>query len=91
MKFETNMVFIHFFLKGLNTVSCCLLFIGFVSKFIQSGSAILKWFFELSYPIYIVHYFPLMIISAGLYGVGLNQIIIFLLTIIIGFIVCIIF
>ena len=90
MKFETTMIFIHFFLKGLNTVFWCLFFIGLASKFIQSGSAILRWFVELSYPIYIVHPFPLMIISAGLYGVGLNQISIFLLTIIIGFIVCII-
>ena len=64
-------------------------FIGLASKFIQSGIAILRWFVELSYPIYIVHVIPLMIISAGLYGAGLSQISNFLLTIIIGFIVCV--
>lgn len=90
MKFETTMILIHFFLKGLNTVFWCLFFIGLASKFFQSGSAILRWFVELSYPIYIVHPFPLMIISAGLYGTGLrSQIGNFSLTIIIGFIVCV--
>ena len=89
MQFDPIMVLFSAFVRGINTILWCLFFIGLASKFIQSGSAILRWFVELSYPIYILHVLPLTIISAGLYGAGLNQISIFSLTIIIGFIVCV--
>ena len=89
MQFDPIMILFSAFTRGINTILWCLFFIGLASKFIQSGIAILRWFVELSYPIYIVHVIPLMIISAGLYGAGLSQISNFLLTIIIGFIVCV--
>ena len=89
MKFDTFDVLVNAFTRGANTILWCLFFIGLASKFIQSGSATLRWFVELSYPIYIVHVIPLPIISAGLYEAGLSQISNFLLTIVIGFIVCI--
>ena len=88
LKFDPILILFSAFVKGINTILWCLFFIGFASKFIQSGSAILRWFVELSYPIYILHLIPLMFISAGLYGTGLrSQIGNFSLTIIIGFIV----
>ena len=90
LKFDPILILFSAFVKGINTILWCLFFIGFASKFIQSGSAILRWVVELSYPIYILHLIPLMIISAGLYGTGLSsQIGNFSLTIIIGFIVCV--
>ena len=89
MKFDTVDVLFNAFTRGANTILWCLFFIGLASKFIQSGSATLRWFVELSYPIYIVHVIPLPIISAGLYEAGLSQISNFLLTIVIGFIVCV--
>ena len=89
MKFDTVEVLFNAFTRGANTILWCLFFIGLASKFIQSSSATLRWFVELSYPIYIVHVIPLPIISAGLYEAGLSQISNFLLTIIIGFIVCV--
>ena len=89
MKFDTFDLLLNAFTRGANTILWCLFFIGLASKFIQSGSATLRWFVELSYPIYIVHVIPLPIISAGLYEAGLSQISNFLLTIVIGFIVCI--
>ena len=89
LQFDLILVFCNSFIIGVNTVFWCLFFIGLTSKFITSGSAILRWFVELSYPIYIVHVIPLPIISAGLYEAGLSQISNFLLTIVIGFIVCI--
>ena len=89
MKFDTVDVLFNAFTRGANTILWCLFFIGLASKFIQSGSATLRWFVELSYPIYIVHVIPLPIISAGLYEAGLSQISNFFLTIIIGFIVCV--
>ena len=89
MKFGTVDVLFNAFTRGANTILWCLFFIGLASKFIRSGSATLRWFVELSYPIYIVHVIPLPIISAGLYEAGFSQISNFLLTIIIGFIVCV--
>ena len=89
MKFDTLDLLLNAFTRGANTILWCLFFIGLASKFIQAGSATLRWFVELSYPIYIVHVIPLPIISAGLYEAGFSQISNFLLTIIIGFIVCI--
>ena len=89
MKFDTFDVLVNAFTRGANTILWCLFFIGLASKFIQSGSATLRWFVELSYPIYIVHVIPLPIISAGFYEAGLSQISNFLLTIVNGFIVCI--
>ena len=89
MKFDTFDLLLNAFTRAANTILWCLFFIGLASKFIQSGSATLRWFVELSYPIYIVHVIPLPIISAGLYEAGLSQISNFLLTIVIGFIVCI--
>ena len=88
-QFDPILILLYAFTKGINTILWCLFFIGLASKFIQSGSAILRWFVELSYPMYILHLIPLMIISAVLYGTGLSQIGNFLLTIIIGFIVCV--
>ena len=89
LKFDTVEVLFNAFTRGANTILWCLFFIGLASKFIQSSSATLRWFVELSYPIYIVHVIPLPIISAGLYEAGLSQISNFLLTIIIGFIACV--
>ena len=90
-RFDPILILFFAFTKGVNTILWCLFFIGLASKFILSDSAILRWFVELSYPIYILHLIPLMIISATLYvyGTGLSQIGNFSLTIIIGFIVCV--
>ena len=90
-QFDPILILFFAFTKGINTILWCLFFIGLASKFILSDSAILRWFVELSYPIYILHLIPLMIISATLYvyGTGLSQIGNFSLTIIIGFIVCV--
>ena len=75
---------------GVNTVCWCFFFIGLTSKFIISSSIILRWFVELSYPIYILHIIPIVMMSAIFYHSGLNQFSIFILTIITGFIVCVI-
>ena len=66
-----------------------LFLIGFSSKFVKSDNVILKWFVELSYPIYVLHVFPLVILSALFYYAGMNQVSIFFLSIITGFIICV--
>ena len=90
IQFEPNLVLLYAFSKGINTVLWCLFFIAFASKFIKSGSAILSWFVELSYPVYLVHLLPLVIVSTVFYHAGFSQISSFLLTIIIGFTVCVV-
>ena len=90
LQFDPVLVFYNSLVIGLNTVCWCLFFIGLASKFILSGSAILRWFVELSYPIYIIHIIPIVMMSAVFYRAGLNQVSTFLLTIITGFIVCVI-
>ena len=67
-----------------------LFFNGLTSRFIVSGSAIFRWFVELSYPIYIIHIIPIAMMSALFYRAGLSQPVIFVLKIIAGFIVCVI-
>ena len=90
LQFDPVLVFCNSLIIGVNTVCWCLFFIVLASKFIRSGSAILRWFVELSYPIYIIHIIPIAMMSAVFYQAGLNQVSIFLLTIIAGFIVCVI-
>ena len=90
MQFDPIMVICNSLLIGVNTILWCLFFIGLTSKFIVSGSAILRWFVELSYPIYIIHIIPIAMMSALFYRAGLSQPVILVLTIIAGFIVCVI-
>ena len=90
MQFDPVMVICNSLLIGVNTILWCLFFIGLTSKFIASGSAILRWFVELSYPIYIIHIIPIVMMSALFYRAGFSQPIVFVLTIIAGFIVCVI-
>lgn len=90
MQFDPIMVICNSLLIGLNTILWCLFFIGLTSKFIVSGSAILRWFVELSYPTYIIHIIPIAMMSVLFYRAGLSQPVIFVLTIIAGFIVCVI-
>jgi len=90
MQFDPIMVICNSFLIGVNAILWCLFFIGLASKFIVSGTAILRWFVELSYPIYIIHIIPIAMMSALFYRTGLSQPVIFVLTILAGFVVCVI-
>tara|TARA_A100000164_G_scaffold19852_1_gene15965 strand:+ start:564 stop:1685 length:1122 start_codon:yes stop_codon:yes gene_type:complete len=89
-QFDPVLVLYNSVLIGVNTVCWSLFFIGLASKFIHSDSAVLRWFVELSYPIYIIHTIPIIMTSVVFYRAGLDQISIFLLTIVCGFIVCVI-
>ena len=90
IKFDPILVFFNACMIGMNSILLCLLFIGLASKIIQSDSLIIKWFVELSYPIYIIHIIPVTMMSAVLYHVGLNQLSILPLAVITGFIICVI-
>ena len=90
MQFDPILVFFNACMIGMNAILLCLLFMGLASKFIQSNSSIIRWFVELSYPIYIIHIIPVTMMSAVFYHAGLNQLSILPLAVITGFIVCVI-
>ena len=87
MQFDPILVFFNACMIGTNSIFLCLLFIGLSSKFIQSDSSIIRWFVELSYPIYIVHLIPVIMMSAVFYQAGFSQFIIIPLAVITGFII----
>jgi len=90
MQFDPTLVIVDAFLKGINSIFWSLFLIGLASKLIKSDSATLRWFVELSYPIYVIHIIPLIIVSTIFFNAGFSQATIFFLTIIIGFIICVI-
>ena len=90
MDFNPILVFFNACIIGMNSVLFCLLFIGLASKFIKSDSAILSWFIELSYPIYVIHIIPITMMTAVFYSAGFNQFFILPLTVIAGFAVCVV-
>ena len=90
MQFDPILVFFNSVMIGMNSILLCLLFIGLASKFIQSDSAIIRWFVELSYPVYIIHIIPITMMSAVFYHAGLSQFNILPFSVITGFIVCVI-
>ena len=90
MQFDPTLVIFDAFLKGINSIFWSLFLIGLASKLIKSDSATLRWFVELSYPIYVIHIIPLIIVSTIFFNAGFSQATIFFLTIIIGFIICVI-
>ncbi len=63
---------------------------SFSTRYIKSNHPSLKWFVELSYPLYILHLAPVTVISAELYIIGLNQMSIFIVTILIGFFITVV-
>ena len=73
------------FLKGLNSLFWCLLFLGLATRFIRSGSPLLNWLVELSYPIYLLHIIPIVIISMGFYQTGFSQVNVVIFSIFFGF------
>ena len=90
MQFDPILVFFNSVMIGTNSILFCLLFIGLGSKFIQSESAIISWFVELSYPVYIIHIIPVTMMSAVFYNAGLSQINILPLSVITAFTICVI-
>ena len=90
MQFDPIMVLFNACMIGMNSILFCFLFIGLASKFVQSDSSIIRWFVELSYPIYIIHIIPVTMMSALFYHVGLSQFSMLLLAVISGFFICVI-
>ena len=77
MQFDPKLVIIDTFFKGINSIFWTLFLIALASKLIKSDSATLRWFVELSYPIYVVHIIPLIIVSIIFFNAGFSQATIF--------------
>tara|TARA_X000000950_G_C13848678_1_gene633509 strand:- start:215 stop:1369 length:1155 start_codon:yes stop_codon:yes gene_type:complete len=89
-EFNPMVVIVNNLLKQINTITWIIFLISISTRYIKSNNNTLKWFVELSYPVYILHLAPVTIISAELYIFGLNQVSIFILSILIGFFVSVI-
>ncbi|MBT6506520.1 MAG: acyltransferase family protein [Marinovum sp.] len=60
-------------LKGVNTLAWMAFLILITHRLIVKTHKPITWFVTLSYPIYLFHLFPCMIVSAILIGLGLSQ------------------
>tara|TARA_B100000242_G_scaffold293838_1_gene273309 strand:+ start:6148 stop:7251 length:1104 start_codon:yes stop_codon:yes gene_type:complete len=89
-EFNTILIILNNALKQINTITWIIFLISISTRYIRSNHSSLKWFVELSYPVYILHLAPVTIISAELYILGLNQISIFILSMLIGFLITVI-
>ena len=78
-------VFINNLIKQLNTILWIVFLMSISRRYITSDSKILRWFVELSYPVYILHLTPIVLVSAELYKAGFDQFQIFIISILIGF------
>ena len=83
-EFNPIVIILNNALKQINTITWIIFLISISTRYIRSNNSGLKWFVELSYPVYILHLAPVTIISAELYILGLNQISIFILSMLIG-------
>ena len=88
-EFNPMIVILHNCLKQINTITWIIFLIAISTRYIRSNNSTLKWFVELSYPVYILHLAPVTIISAELYILGFNQISIFILSMLIGFFIAV--
>ncbi len=77
---------LYLMLKGMSSLFWCLLFLGLATKMILSRNAILDWFVELSYPIYLFHVLAITVISGELFKAGYSQFNVILFSIVFGFV-----
>ena len=57
---------------------------------VKDGAALVRWLVELSYPVYLLHLLPAMVISAMLIGAGFGQLAVVANMIILTFIISVI-
>jgi glucan biosynthesis protein C len=68
----------------------CIFMLGASHALVTHSTALIRWLVELSYPVYILHLVPAMLVSAILIGQGFGQPIVVLGTIIASFIISVI-
>lgn len=56
--------------SAISTAAWCLFFIGLCLRLLKNRNSVVKWFVELSYPIYILHMYPSYILGAIFLSLG---------------------
>ena len=64
--------------------------LGVTHALVKNSTALVRWLVELSYPVYLLHLLPAMVISAMLIGAGFGQLPVVAMTIILTFIISVI-
>ncbi|RKF14270.1 hypothetical protein DBZ36_16530 [Alginatibacterium sediminis] len=79
---------IHSLIKNLNTLSWVMLIMGITLSSFNHPSKLIRLLVEMSYPIYILHYIPIILVSAILIGQGFSQVLEVSLAPLITFFLC---
>ena len=58
---------------AVSALSWSFLLLGVTHALVKHSNALVRWLVELSYPVYLVHLLPVMIMSAMLIGKGYGQ------------------
>lgn len=71
-------------------MSWSFLLLGVTHALVRRGNALVRWLVELSYPVYLAHLLPAMVVSAVLIGKGYGQPAVVVGTIILTFMISVI-
>jgi glucan biosynthesis protein C len=75
---------------GASALFWSLFALGVTHALVKNSTALVRWLVELSYPVYLLHLLPAMVISAMLIGAGFSQLPVVAMTIILTFIISVI-
>ena len=77
-------------LKGINTFLWCVFLIILTQQLMNKPSKLINWLVTLSFPIYLFHILPCLVVSALLIGLGLSQFLVIVGTVSLAFLICLI-
>jgi peptidoglycan/LPS O-acetylase OafA/YrhL len=75
---------------GASALFWSLFALGVTHALVKNSTALVRWLVALSYPVYLLHLLPAMVISAMLIGAGFSQLPVVAMTIILTFIISVI-
>ena len=75
---------------GASALFWSLFALGVTHALVKNSTALVRWLVDLSYPVYLLHLLPAMVISAMLIGAGFGQLPVVAMTIILTFIISVI-
>jgi glucan biosynthesis protein C len=75
---------------AISALSWSILLLAVTHALVKRGNALVRWFVELSYPVYLVHFLPVMLVGAMLIGKGYSQPIVVVGTVILTFLISVV-
>lgn len=75
---------------AISALSWSLLLLAVTHALVTRGTALVRWLVELSYPVYLVHFLPVMLVGAVLIGKGYSQPIVVVGTVILTFMISVV-